>query len=504
MAPTARLSELLRGAKLTPLAPIEADPEISGVALDSRRIEPGDLFFAIQGYREDGERFVPQALERGALGVVATSRRPEWVETGVAWLQVPDTREAAALLSRECHGRPDEGLTLVGITGTNGKTTVAYLLESIARAGGRKAGRIGTVGMAFGTTVESSVHTTPEAPDLYRALARMRDDHVDFVAMEVSSHALALKRVDGARFSAATFLNLSRDHLDFHETEEAYFDAKARLFRGLGPEQSAVLPADCDWAKRLSAETDARIVTFGRTSEANIELRNERTTADRSSAVLATPVGEIPVQTRLAGRFNLLNIAASVACALVAGLPAEAAAQGIAELERVPGRMERVSRGQPFTVLVDYAHTEDALRNVLRASRELTSSKLIVLFGCGGDRDRGKREGMGRLAAELADRIVLTSDNPRAEDPETILRAIGKGVASVEGGLERTTSLVDREEAIEVALRSAGPGDVVLLAGKGHETTLTAGDRVLRFDDREVAARALSTLGWKGGAGARA
>lgn len=504
MAPPARLSTLLRGAKLAPLAPVGSDPEISRTVLDSRRIEPGDLFFAIRGYQSDGERFVPQALERGARGVVAASPRPAGFGSEVAWIQVQDPRTAAALLSRECHGRPDESMTVIGVTGTNGKTTVAYLVEAIARAAGRSAGRIGTMGYAFGGREEAAPRTTPEAPDLYRVLAEMHESSIDYVAMEVSSHALALSRVEGLRFAVAAFLNLSRDHLDFHGDENSYFEAKARLFHALEAERWAVLPSGSKWGDRLAGATAAKVVRFGADAGADVRITEERLTSDGSTALLETPAGRLPIRSRLPGRFNLFNIAAAVACGLAAGLPLEAAGAGVAELDRVPGRMERVEQGQPFTVLVDYAHTEEALENLLNTARALTASKLIVLFGCGGDRDRGKRAGMGRVAAELADRIVLTSDNPRGEDPEAILEAISVGVAEVPEGPERTTALVDRAEAIEVALRSADPGDLVVLAGKGHETTLTARDTVLRFDDREVAARVLASLGFRGGAGAKA
>ena len=447
---------------------------------------------------------MPDAVKRGARAVVAASPRPRVLDPEVAWVRVARPRRAAALLSREYWECPDEALTLVGITGTNGKTTVAYLVEAIAAAAGRRTGRIGTVGYAVAGVEHTAERTTPEAPEFYRLLATMRDASIDIVAMEVSSHALALSRVDGARFATAAFLNLSRDHLDFHGDEESYFRAKARLFENLEPGQHAVLPADSPHGATLRGLTRARVWTFGRDESADVRLRDERSGRDGSSAVLSTPSGSLPVRSFLLGRFNLDNVAAAAACALSMGLSAEAIGAGVLALESVPGRVERVDRGQPFQVLVDYAHTPDALRALLEWMRELVDGRLSVVFGCGGERDAGKRAEMGRVAASLADRVYLTSDNPRGEDPQAILSEIGAGVATCSGAMERTTILADRRAAIRAALSAAGPGDVVLLAGKGHETTQTIGGRAEPFDDRVVASDLLNELqpsgGWRGGA----
>jgi UDP-N-acetylmuramoyl-L-alanyl-D-glutamate--2,6-diaminopimelate ligase len=487
---------MLRGAAVRPHGPAGADPIICGVSLDSRTVGPGDLFLALPGLHVDGSRFARSAIERGARAVLAATPRPDWVSPSVAWVRVENPRRAAGRLSREFHARPDEALTLIGITGTNGKTTVAHLVEAIARAAGYRAGRMGTVDVAFDGLVTRTPHTTPEAPEFFRLLAEMRDHDVRFVAVEVSSHALSQHRVEGARFEVAAFLNLSRDHLDYHRDTESYFGAKARLFEALGPEQTAVLAADDPYARRIAESTRARVVTFGSSPDADVRYEQARCTADGSSAVLHTPSGPIPVRTRLPGRFNLDNAAAAAACAIDLGFPPDAITSGVLSVERVPGRMDRVDQGQPFTVVIDFAHTEDALRNLLGALRPLTRGRLIVVFGCGGDRDRGKRAPMGRSAAECADRCFITSDNPRGEDPRAIVDAVFEGAASVPGGAARCHLDVDRRESIRLAVESAQAGDVVVVAGKGHETTQTIGDRVEPFDDRVEVERALARVGF--------
>jgi len=322
----------------------------------------------------------------------------------------------------------------------------------------------------------------------------MREAGTDLVAMEVSSHALALHRVAGARFSVAAFLNLGRDHLDFHGSRDAYFEAKAKLFDRLRVGDTAVLSADDDAHVALAARTRARVVTFGRSDAADVRIVFERSGLDGSTLRLETPKGPLDLATPMPGPFNVQNAAAAVACALAMGLSFDAIAAGIARVTRVPGRLEPVLSGQPFAVLVDYAHTEESLEAVLTAVRAITPGSLAVVFGCGGDRDRGKRPGMGRIAAALADRVVLTSDNPRTEDPEAILRDVAAGAAA--GGGARVTTVADRRKAIEAALGEALPGDAVVIAGKGHETTQTFADRVEPFDDREVARGVLADLGY--------
>jgi UDP-N-acetylmuramoyl-L-alanyl-D-glutamate--2,6-diaminopimelate ligase len=492
------LSTLLDGSGVRSLAAIGADPDIAGVTLDSRRVEPGGLFLAIRGLRADGEGFVDEAIQRGARAILAASPRPAGLAAHIGWVQVSDPRLAAAPLAREWYGRPDESLELVGVTGTNGKTTVTYLVESVARAAGKRCGRIGTLGYSIDGRGQSLDRTTPEAPDVFRLLSRMREQAVDVVAMEVSSHALALGRVAGARFAVGAFLNLGRDHLDFHRDDAAYFAAKAALIAGLGANATAVLPADTEHGRELSRRTRARVVTFGRLPESSVRLSEEHSGLDGASAVLETPLGRLPVRTFLLGDYNLDNVAAAAACAVALGLPGEAITAGVLALEGVPGRMERVRAGQPFTVVVDYAHTAAALERALSWARGIRSGRVLVVFGCGGARDREKRPEMGRVAATLADLVYLTSDNPRDEDPEQILGEIAAGVAQVSGAAERCVRLEDRESAIRTAIGQARAGDVIVIAGKGHETVQVLADRTRPLDDRAIAQSALENAGFRG------
>jgi UDP-N-acetylmuramoyl-L-alanyl-D-glutamate--2,6-diaminopimelate ligase len=490
------LSAILDAAGIAPFEPLRFDPVVAGVASDSRAVKPGDVFFALRGLRDDGARFVPEALARGAVAVFAEAAPPT---PGVPWVRVPEARRAMGLFARAFWSFPDEALTLVGITGTKGKTTVVYLVEAIARAAGRRTGRIGTVGYAYAGREIEAQRTTPESTDLYALLAAMRDAGTEIVAMEVSSHALALDRVAGARFPVAAFLNLGRDHLDFHGTTEAYFEAKASLFDRLEAGDTAVLPADDPLGAALAARTRARVLRFGRSADADVRIVGETLGPRGSEARLVAPQGTFAIQSALPGRFNVDNAACAAACVTALGLPAGAIVTGIASLTRVPGRLEPVEAGQPFSVHVDYAHTEESLAAVLDALREMTSGRVIVVFGCGGNRDRGKRFGMGRAAALRADLLVLTSDNPRDEDPRAILDEIARGVDAVAGAMDRSRVEPDRARAIAVALGEAGAGDAVLIAGKGHETTQTRGGRVEAFDDREVARLALARLGFSGG-----
>jgi UDP-N-acetylmuramoyl-L-alanyl-D-glutamate--2,6-diaminopimelate ligase len=487
---------MLAAAAITPVGPVAADPVVRGLSSDSRTVRPGDLFVALRGRHEDGTRHTQEAVARGAVAVLAEAPAPDGLRS--PWVRVAEARLALGLLAREWFGRPDEGLTLVGITGTKGKTTVTYLVESIAAAAGRRAGRIGTVGNAFAGREVKAARTTPEATDFYALLAAMREAGTNVVAMEVSSHALSLHRVAGAHFAVAAFLNLGRDHLDFHGSQEAYFEAKASLFTRLLPADTAILSSDDARAASLAARTPARVLTFGHADGADVRIEDERPGLDGSTARFVTADGAIDVRTPLPGRFNVMNAAAAAACALALGIEASAVVRGIAEVSRVPGRLEPVACGQPFAVFVDYAHTEESLEAVLGAVRAVTPGRLAVVFGCGGDRDRGKRDGMGRIAARLADRVVLTSDNPRSEDPKSILRDIAAGARALRGAAP-VEIIEDRAQAIAMALRGAASGDAVVIAGKGHETTQVFADRTERFDDREVARGVLVSMGFTEG-----
>ncbi len=490
-APAMRLSHLLRGAGVQPLTPPESDPVIRQIGLDSRAVKRGGLFCALKGLQSDGELFVHQAVQQGAAAVLAGSTRPADLDRSVAWLQVPNPRMQVAPLSRELYGRPDEALKLVGITGTNGKTTTTYMVDAIVRSAGLKSGRIGTIDYAWNGRQRPAPHTTPEGPDLFALFAEMRDAGVAWITMEVSSHALSMGRVRSARFDVAAFLNLRRDHLDFHRDMDSYLDAKSLLFQSLGPDDTAILNADDPAVTAVARKTGAKVLTFGRNRLADVQIRSDSSTVSGSRAVLATPWGELQVYTPLAGPFNLENAAAAAACSLAGGLSCDAVRQGIATLSAVPGRMERVDGGGEFAVFVDYAHTDDALSALLAAARNLATGRVLVVFGCGGDRDRGKRTAMGATAARMADLLFPTSDNPRNEAPEAILAEVEEGIGTVPGGLTRSFMSVDREEAIRLAIAAARPGDVLVIAGKGHETTQSAGGRILQFDDRDVARRIL-------------
>ena len=479
-----RLSEAVHGLPL--FGSCGGDPEVAGVAHDSRRTTAGDVYVAIVGEHFDGRRFASEAVARGAVAVVGP--QPGSEAPDVPWLDCEEPRSVLGPLASRVYGHPDRELVTAGVTGTNGKTTTTILLASLHSAAGLPAGVLGTVGNRFRETVYEGGRTTPEASDLFRILRAMRSAGAQAVAMEVSSHALAMGRVAGVTFDAAVFTNLTRDHLDFHRDLEDYFAAKRRLFGQLKPSGKAVLNVDDPYGRRLAAEIpDA--VTFG--EGGSVRVLEAQLAMDGTRARLATPRGELTVWTPLLGRFNLANALAAVAAAEALGLSHEAIAHGLAHQRPVPGRMEPVDRGQPFAVFVDFAHTDDGLRAALSSLRELVgpAGRVAVVFGCGGDRDPGKRPKMGRVAGELADRVIVTSDNPRGEDPQAILAAVEAGLK--EGGFGQYTVIADRRAAIRAALAEAGPGWAVLLAGKGHERQQLVGGQQLAFSDVEEAARAL-------------
>ena len=478
---------------------IDSDPEIRSLDYDSRRIEAGGLFFAIHGDKADGHAFIPQALARGAAGIVSERTSPagqaDLSQSRLPWVRVPRIRRALSEASRAFYGHPEQTLRLVGITGTNGKTTTAHLLESIFRVASMVSGMFGTIECHVAGKTVPAVNTTPESLDLVANLAQVVRARGTIAVMEVSSHALAQERVWGLPFAAAIFTNLTRDHLDYHQTMEDYFQAKRRLFEGLGapPPGLAVINTDDPWATRLLDLPFARLTTFGVRAEANVRPRTFSRDSSGLRAALSTPEGPLDVESALTGRPNLMNILAAVAAAQGLGIAGEMIQQGVKALRAVPGRFERVEAGQPFRVVVDYAHTDDALRNFLTTGRELARGRLIVVFGCGGDRDRSKRPLMGEAAGSLADFVVLTSDNPRSEDP---LAIINDALVGVQKTGKPYTLEVDRAAAIHRALEKAHDGDVVVIAGKGHETYQVFKDKTVPFDDREVARQALTSLGY--------
>jgi len=466
------------------------DTEILGLAYDSRQVCPGYLFFAIRGTSLDGNRFIRDALGKGAAAVVS-ALGDEGAAPSVPWIQVEDERAAMAAIAGNFYGHPTKNLHLIGVTGTNGKTTTTYIVESILKAAGKPAAVLGTIeyrGPGFDSVAE---RTTPEAPDLEKLFRQVVDAGWQHAVMEVSSHAIQMKRVAGLQFEVAVFTNLSRDHLDFHGDMESYFQAKRKLFEGINGVKPRVMVLNADDSRYEDLRTidPLRAISYGMQVAADIYPVQHSFGWEATDAMFKTPIGELKVRTSLMGKANVYNVGAAIGVAVALGIPAQAIARGIEELRHVPGRFEIVSAGQPFRVIVDYAHTDDALEKVLKSAREITRGRLIVVFGCGGERDRTKRPVMGQVAARESDYAIITSDNPRGENPIAIIREIEEGIKSANYRIE-----VDRRKAIRLALTEAMEGDTVLIAGKGHETYQTIGTTVHPFDDRLVAKELLDEL----------
>jgi UDP-N-acetylmuramoyl-L-alanyl-D-glutamate--2,6-diaminopimelate ligase len=475
----------------------ELGVEVSGITLDSRTVVPGMVFAAVRGLKTDGNRFVPQAIARGAVVIVSALPPAGYPET--TWIQVADERAALAVLAANFYQRPAEKLHAIGVTGTNGKTTTTCVVEAILQAAGFPCAVFGTIdyrGPGFRLTAE---RTTPEAPDLQALFKRVVDGGWKYAVMEVSSHAIELKRVAGLRFDVAVFTNLTRDHLDLHHDMRSYFLAKKKLFTGLDGTipRVMVLNRDDPQFEELKAIAPSRVISYGLGADADIVPVRHALAPDLSKmeVVYNSPLGQLQLRTGLLGKPNLYNIGAAIGVATGLGVPAEAIRQGVEQLKNVPGRFELVQAGQPFRIVVDYAHTDDALERLLESAREITPGRVLVVFGCGGDRDRTKRPLMGEVAARGSNFVVATSDNPRSEDPLEILREVEPGL-TLAGGIEGKTYrlIADRREAIRVVLEMARPGDTVLLAGKGHETYQIIGDENLPFDDRVVAQELLDEL----------
>lgn len=470
-----RLSEVMPGAP-----PGAHDLEIAGIAYDTRQVKPGTLFFCVPGFTRDGHDFASEAIEKGAVALVV--ERP--ISSGVPEIAVESVRAAMAPAAAAFYGDPTKRLETVGVTGTNGKTTTAFLVRALLEAGDRQTGLLGTVLSVIGGEEHEVVRTTPEAIDLQRTFKKMLDAGDRACAMEVSSHALALCRADAIHFAAAVFTNISRDHLDFHGTMEQYFAAKRRLFIE-GRPRFAVVNVDDPFGRRLAGELgDA--TTFALDSDADYRAVQVVAGLEGSRFVIRGPGDASEVHCPLRGRFNVYNVLGAFVAARELGVPEDVCVSAIRRAGQVPGRFEPVEEGQPFAVLVDYAHTPDSLENVLRAARLLTDGRLHVVFGCGGDRDRGKRPLMGEIATRLADRAIVTSDNPRSEDPDAIIQEILAGAGN------DVLHNADRRAAIAEALAGAEPGDVLVIAGKGHEQGQEFAEGLkLPFDDRAVASELL-------------
>ena len=504
------LAALLEGLELLAVSG-DLDLPVTALCYDSRRVIPGAAFIAVRGMAQDGHRHIPHALERGATVIIA--EQPPPVPSPAVWMRVRDSRKALARLAANYYGQPTQALQLIGVTGTNGKTTTTLRLEGILRQNGHKVGIIGTLAYRWADKHIPAPMTTPESLDLQRLFHAMRQDRVTRVVMEVSSHALALGRVEGCRFRAAVFTNLSQDHLDFHGNLDDYFAAKALLFfhhlreYDAGARPVAIINIDDSCGQELLENTHGEPWSYSISQpQAQVWVKRVEFAADGIRAELSTPRGGLEVRSPLLGRLNLYNVLAAATTAMAMGIPEDQIVSGLEAVSSVDGRLQRVLTGKDFEVVVDYAHTPDALEKSLQCLRELTRSRLLVVFGCGGDRDRTKRPLMGKVAATLGDVVIVTSDNPRAEDARAIIADIEPGLREAgivsippaihdqPNGSGCYTIEADRRQAIRLALSWAQAGDLVCISGKGHETYQIVGSEVLPFDDRVVVRECLTLL----------
>ncbi len=496
------ISELLEGLNIKrtdgPLNTV-----IKGVAYNSRLVEKDFLFVAVKGFRVDGHDYINDALSRGAAAIVMENARAvEDVKqhadlNRISFVEVPDSRKALPLIASAFYGHPSKSLSLVGITGTNGKTTTSFITKSIIEAGGSKAGLIGTISCMTGERTEVSVNTTPESLDLQRYLKEMVTNKMEYAVLEVSSHALSLDRVRGCSYKAAAFTNFTQDHLDFHNTMDEYFSAKTRIFDSLAEDGKAVLNMDDPMISQLAGEMKNDVVTFGINNDAMIQADNIEETGAKSmdgghmvpsglSFDVSTPEGGFRIDSKLIGRFNVYNILASIGIAYALGIDEDTIKKGVMAAEPVAGRFENLDEGQDFLCIVDFAHTEDALRKLIEEARLMTKGRVITVVGCGGDRDRSKRPLMGLAASELSDLVFITSDNPRTEDPMEIIEDMVKGIKK-----DNYIIRADRETAIKEAVLIAEEGDTVIAAGKGHENYQDIKGEKHNFSDKEILIKAI-------------
>jgi UDP-N-acetylmuramoyl-L-alanyl-D-glutamate--2,6-diaminopimelate ligase len=491
-----KLRELLSGSDLGQLSG-PSNIDIESVAYDSRKVTLGSLFFALQGEKLDGVRFVDDAVKRGAIAIASSRARPASLSAEVTWVELRQGTERRALsrVAANWYSHPAEALKLIGVTGTNGKTTTTFLVDSILRAAGHTTGLIGTTGYRTPRGSRAAINTTPESLDLQQMFQEVRDGGGTHVVLEVSSHALAMDRLWGCQFAVAVFTNLTRDHLDYHKTFEDYFKAKRQLFQGTGagPPDVAVINLDDPYSASLE-QMARQTLTYGLRESADLKARKLALRFQGLEFIAETPEGNIEVRSSLVGRINVYNILAAIGVAIGLHIPAQKISEGIARLDLVPGRFQTVDEGQPFLVVVDYAHTDDALRNLISTARELgPTARIITVFGAGGERDRTKRPLMGEAAGSLSDVVVLTSDNPRGEDPLRIINDVVVGLQRVNATYRIEP---DRGKALAAAIEEARPGDIVLLAGKGHETYQVLAHGTIEFDDREKAREILRSKGY--------
>jgi UDP-N-acetylmuramoyl-L-alanyl-D-glutamate--2,6-diaminopimelate ligase len=485
-----KLSELA-GLFVISEIPANKDAEFIGIQTDSRKVKPGDLFICIPGLVTDGHDYAYKAIKQGAAAIVAERH----IESEVPVLYVKDSRFAMAVIANHFFDYPSKEMNIIGVTGTNGKTTTAYIIEQILRDNQWQTGLMGTIQMKIGSETYDTENTTQEALELQRNFRKMRDVGTAYCVMEVSSHAIALGRVKGCAFRTALFTNLTQDHLDFHKTMEHYRDTKGLFFSRLGNDyipnfdkrKYAILNADDAASEHFAKMTSAEVVTYGIDNKADVKASDIQIAASGTTFLLSSFYGETPIQLKLIGKFNVYNALGAIAATLLEGVPLEQIKNSLEGMMIVPGRMEPVMEGQSFLVAVDYAHTPDGLENALSTIREFVVGRIITVFGCGGDRDKGKRPIMGKIAAQYSDYVYVTSDNPRTEDPELILKDIEPGLMEIGFPQSKYEMIADRGAAIKKAIEMASPNDVVLIAGKGHETYQDIGGVKNHFDDREVA-----------------
>jgi UDP-N-acetylmuramoyl-L-alanyl-D-glutamate--2,6-diaminopimelate ligase len=495
--PEMKLPQIFAGIEIERLSG-PADREVRSMAYDSRKAERGGLFFALRGSRSNGLEFVPQAWRAGAVAVAAEAARPETCPGKTGWIELrPGTdRQVLARAAANFYGHPADKLKMIGVTGTNGKTTTTFLVDAILRAAGFTSGLIGTTGYRTPARERPALNTTPESLDLQQMFAEIRDAGGTHATLEASSHALAMDRLTGCHFAVAIFTNLTRDHLDYHKTFEEYFAAKRRLFEGTGAgaPDAAVVNTDDPYGRQLEGLAK-KTFTYGLKGSPDLAARKLSLSFEGLKFTAQTPAGKIEVDSPLVGRINAYNILAAVGAAVALDIRNDKIEEGIRRMQQVPGRFERVAEGQPFLVAVDYAHTDDALSNLIATARDISSgARIITLFGAGGERDRTKRPLMGEAAGSLSDLVVLTSDNPRSEDPLLIINDVLVGLQKVNAAYRVEP---DREKAMEIALEEARAGDIVLLAGKGHETYQVLRDGPVAFDDREKARAILRRKGYR-------
>ncbi len=465
------------------------DYNIESICVDSRRVTKGALFIALKGAAADGSAFIEDAISKGAAVIVKSDNMHCGVKENVCLLSVRDTKQFLNEILRRFYRNPSGKMKVIGITGTNGKTTLTYLLESILQSAGKQCGVMGTIDYRFGDQKIAAKNTTPGAIDIQKYLSMMAERKIEYCAMEVSSHALAQDRISGVDFRAAIFTNLTSDHLDYHQNRENYFLAKAILFKDLSKDAVAILNSDDPYAERLIGMTGAAVVKYGTKQAADVLAEDIRLGLKGTNFTLKADGHSVAIFTPLIGLHNVYNVLAASAACLREGITLQQIKEGVARLNVVPGRMEPIDGGQDFSVFVDYAHTEDALKNILQSIKNVTNAKIILVFGCGGDRDKTKRPKMGKAASALADWVIVTSDNPRSEDPRSIIEEI---LAGFEG--QHYEAIVNREEAIKKSMLLAKSGDVVIVAGKGHEDYQIFKDKTIPFDERQIVKRFLREI----------